>query len=214
MSKPRANKEFCRAFDTITDRTCGLECRVESYMIYPVCNKHDKPKFVAAIHAKEYLKSIPIYSSLTDEFVNNLATYFTERSLDLKRPVEGGMFYVLRRIDIQNHPELYKIGLVIGNENCDFKDIISQHEEGPCNAIFAEGYITPTHPDCRLIDGLVRKLLAGSRVEFKCNCNSNHIEYYNDTALSIFECVEYWIYNNPTGPITDKIQNLISFSHS
>ena len=38
--------------------------------------------YVAAIHAKEYLKSIPI--SLTDKFMNNLAMYFTEHSLDLK----------------------------------------------------------------------------------------------------------------------------------
>src|SRR5436190_21382104 len=108
-------------------------------------------------------------------------------------------------INLIRYPEIYKIGLDIGNENCDFEDRISQHEEGPCNAVFAEGYVTPTHSDCRLIDGLIRKLLAGSRVEFKYNCNSNHIGYYDDTALSIFERVEYWIYNNPTGPITDKI---------
>ncbi|RIA97342.1 hypothetical protein C1645_732549 [Glomus cerebriforme] len=210
-NKARNNKGFCQAFDGITDRSCGLACRIKSYMTHPVCKKHDKPKFVAAIHAKEYLKSIPIYSSLTNEFMNNLATYFTERSLNLKRPVEGGRFYVMHRID---QPELYKIGLDIGNESCDFEERISQHEESPCNAIFAEGYVTPTHSDCRLVDGLIRKLFAGSRVEFKCNCNSHHIEYYDDAALSIFERVEYWFYNNPTGPITDKIQSLISFSHS
>ncbi|CAG8723863.1 4565_t:CDS:2, partial [Funneliformis mosseae] len=158
---PRNNRGCCQAFDTTTNRTCGLWFRIKSYMTYPLCNKHDKPKFVAAIHAKEYLKSLPIRPSLTDEFINNLATYFTERSLDLKRPIEGGIFYVMRRIDkdIQNNPELYKIGLDVGNENCDFEDRISQHEQGPCSAIFAEGYVTPTHSDCRLVDGLIRRLL-------------------------------------------------------
>ncbi|CAG8582032.1 5140_t:CDS:2 [Acaulospora morrowiae] len=211
---PRDSKGFCQAFDPITDRTCGLGCRIKSYMTYPVCSKHDKPRFVAGIHAKDYLKSLPICSSLTDESINNLANYFTDRSLDLKRPVEGGIFYVMHRVDIQNYPELYKIGLDIGNEDCDFEVRISQHEQGLCNAVFAEGYVTPAHSDCRLVDGLIKKLLVGSRVDFKCSCNINHIEYYDDTALSIFERVEYWIYNNPTGPITDKIQNLISLSRS
>ncbi|CAI2197965.1 17039_t:CDS:2, partial [Funneliformis geosporum] len=183
----RNNKGFCQAIDTTTDRTCSLACRIKSYMTHPVCKKHDKPKFVAAIHAKEYL------------------------NLDLKRPVEGGNFYIMHRID---QPELYKIGLDISNENCDFEDRISQHEESPCNAVFAEGYVTPIHADCRLVDGLIKKLLASSRVDIKCNCNRNHIEYYDDMALSIFERVEYWIFNNPTGPITDKIKNVISFSHS
>jgi hypothetical protein len=98
LLKARNNKGFCQAFDSTTDRTCGLACRIKSYMTHPVCKKHDKPKFVASIHAKEYLKSIPIYPPLTDEFMNNLATYFTERSLDLQRPVEGGMFYIMHRI--------------------------------------------------------------------------------------------------------------------
>jgi len=77
-------------------------------MTFPVCNKHDKPKFVAAIHAKEYLQSIPIYSSLSDTFVNSLSTYLTERSLDLKRPIEGGMFYVMRRIGKYIHETLLR----------------------------------------------------------------------------------------------------------
>ena len=97
-NKARANKGFCLAFDPNTDRTCGTGCRIKSYMIYPVCSKHDKPKFVIAIHTKEYLKSFPICSSLTDKFINNLANYFTEHSLDLKCLVEGGIFYIMHRI--------------------------------------------------------------------------------------------------------------------
>ncbi|CAB4479236.1 hypothetical protein RhiirA5_419552 [Rhizophagus irregularis] len=208
---PRNNKGYCQAFDI---KTCGLECRIKSYMTYPLCAKHDRPKFVAAIHAKEYLSSMPIYSSLSDEFINDLSTYFTERCLDLKRPIEEGMFYVMHRVDIENHPELFKIGLDIADENCDFEDRISKHEEGFCRAVFAEGYVTPIHSDCRLVDGVIKKLLAASRVEFKCNCTTKHIEYYDVTALSVFERVENWICNNPTGPIAERIQNTMSLSHT
>ncbi|CAB5363469.1 unnamed protein product [Rhizophagus irregularis] len=185
---PRNNKGYCQAFDI---KTCGLECRIKSYMTYPLCAKHDRPKFVAAIHAKEYLSSMPIYSSLSDEFINDLSTYFTERCLDLKRPIEEGMFYVMHRVDR-----------------------ISKHEEGFCRAVFAEGYVTPIHSDCRLVDGVIKKLLAASRVEFKCNCTTKHIEYYDVTALSVFERVENWICNNPTGPIAERIQNTMSLSHT
>lgn len=45
-------------------------------------------------------------------------------------------------------------------------------------------------------------------------CDIKHTEYYGNMALSIFEHVENWIYNNLMGPITEKIQNIISLSHS
>ncbi|CAB4414111.1 unnamed protein product [Rhizophagus irregularis] len=169
---PRNNKGYCQAFDI---KTCGLECRIKSYMTYPVCAKHDRPKFVAAIHAKEYLSSMPICSSLSDEFINDLSTYFTERCLDLKRPIEEGMFYVMHRVDIENHPELFKIGLDIGDENCDFEDRISKHEEGFCRAVFAEGYVTPIHSDCRLVDGVIKKLYASDMIPQFIPYNPNRV---------------------------------------
>ncbi|CAG8448596.1 6348_t:CDS:2 [Acaulospora colombiana] len=96
------NENFCQAFDPITDETCFLRCQKKSNTTYSVCDKHDKPKFVAAIHAKEYFKSIPLHVYFDDKgkdkFLNNLANYFTERSLELERPIEEGMFYVIRRI--------------------------------------------------------------------------------------------------------------------
>lgn len=114
-NKARNNKGYCQAFDI---KTCGLECRIKSYMTYPLCAKHDRPKFVAAIHAKEYLSSMPIYSSLSDEFINDLSTYFTERCLDLKRPIEEGMFYVMHRVGKyinETHKNYSLISLIIIN---------------------------------------------------------------------------------------------------
>ncbi|CAG8595386.1 9958_t:CDS:2 [Diversispora eburnea] len=115
------------------------------------------PSMPLQFHAKKYLSTIPI--SLTDKSMNNLNTYFTECSFDLKH--------------IQDYPGLYKIGLDICDENCDYEDL-----------------------------------------EFKCNCNTKHIEYYNDSTLSIIESVECWIYNNLTRPTTDKIKSLMTLSYS
>ncbi|CAG8541161.1 17950_t:CDS:2, partial [Racocetra persica] len=162
-------KGHCKAFDA-DNLTCGNGCRVKSHMTYPLCSKHDKPKYKAAIRAKEYLK--PLVDS----------------------PLKVGCFmYYEELANVKDCPdEIFKIGVDFGNENCNFESRISKHEEGPCAATFCEAYMTSAHQDCRLVDGFIKKLLQKYQVKFQCNCNSNHVEYYKDEALSIFEQAERW----------------------
>ncbi|CAG8831649.1 5209_t:CDS:1, partial [Gigaspora rosea] len=107
---------------------------------------------------------------------------------------------------IEGHPSLFKIGLDIGDDDNYFENRITQHEDGKCAAVFAEGYVTPVHEDCRIIDGAIRRILVEYRIRFKCNCDTNHQEYYDVNSLSTFDEVESWFHSNPISLLVSKIQ--------
>ncbi|CAG8852438.1 41894_t:CDS:2, partial [Gigaspora margarita] len=95
---------------------------------------------------------------------------------------------------IKDNPNIFKIGLDIGDAEDNFEKRISQHEDGKCAAVFAE-------------DSAIKRILNEFRVKFNCNCNTNHIEYYNVNSLSTFDEVESWFYANPVRLLVSKIQH-------
>ncbi|KAF0504882.1 hypothetical protein F8M41_019429 [Gigaspora margarita] len=176
-------------------------------MTIPFCKKHDTPEQLAAVRTREYLQPLATQISMPEASLNSLSKYLSDRIKE-ERPIQTGIFYVLRRTDIKDNPNIFKIGLDIGDAEDNFEKRISQHEDGKCAAVFAEGYVTPVHEDSRIVDSAIKRILNEFRVKFNCNCNTNHVEYYDVNSLSTFDEVESWFYANPVRLLVSKIQHV------